>query len=77
MPDHRFGTLQANELHDARAKHADIRVRHEALGVIAEEYREFETLVFQKNPDSDSMLKELVQIAAMCQRTAEDLGYLD
>src|SRR5579862_6521909 len=45
---------------------------HEAYGVIAEEFREFETEVFKnprKHPDrNDTARKELIQVAAMCVR---------
>lgn len=50
---------------------------HEAYGIIAEEYREFETEVFKnprKHPDRNALArKELIQLAAMCVRAIKDL----
>jgi hypothetical protein len=74
-----FQSLVSEELLSARAVHkARLNSAHEALGVIREEYLEFEAEVFkreiQRSPKA--MLYELTQIAAMCQRTAEDLGLM-
>lgn len=60
------------ELAKARAKYRPIHSIHEGLAVIREEYREFEQEVFKQNQDAQQMLNELVQLAAMCQRVAED-----
>ncbi len=62
------------ELAAARRGFPRINSVHEGLAVILEEVREFEAQVFTKpqNRDHQKMLNELVQIAAMCQRTAED-----
>jgi len=67
------------ELHFARKKHAKLNSSHEALSVIQEEILEFQNEVFRKRELRDplKMLSELVQVAAMCARTAEDLGLVD
>lgn len=50
----------------------------EGHGVILEEFEEFWAEVKAKNDlrDGLAMLKELVQVAAMCMRTAEDAGVI-
>jgi len=65
------------ELSLARNGHGALRCRHEAVGVILEEFEEFKQEAFLKKPDATKMCRELIQIAAMCQRAAEDLGYID
>jgi hypothetical protein len=69
-------TLEAirDELSSARASHDRIRGLHEAIAVIREEYLEAEREVFAKHCDRTALRKELVQLAAMCVRTIEDLG---
>ena len=51
---------------------------HESYAVLLEEVEEFWEEVRKKREDRDreAMLKELVQIAAMSQRAAEDLGLI-
>lgn len=74
-----FQGLVHEELISARAANKNkLNSAHEALAVIREEYTEFEIQVFLKPimRSKSGMLHELVQIAAMCQRTAEDLGLL-
>jgi hypothetical protein len=74
----RFMLAVATELGRARsAWPTPIRGPSEALGVIREEYVEFEQEVFGKEGKRNipALLEELIQIAAMCARTAEDLGY--
>lgn len=77
-----FAELVKNELVRARAKHPSImHSTHEAYGIILEEVDEFWDLCKQQYPKDEffikefksSMLKELVQVAAMCQKAAEDL----
>jgi hypothetical protein len=70
-----FTEHQAAELARARAQHNSIRSRHEGYAVILEEVRELEAIVFRRaeNITAAAMLEELVQIAAMAQRMAEDL----
>lgn len=65
------------ELARARSKHAPIHSLHEGYAIIAEELDELWEHVRRKGPgarDRESVRRELVQIAAMAQRTAEDLG---
>ncbi len=62
------------ELQTAREKHANINNAHEASAVIREEFEEFWDEVKKREHDLGAMLNELIQIAAMCQRTAEDIG---
>ena len=68
-----FPEIVAKELEKARTKHPhDIRNGHEAYAVIKEELDEFWELV-KADASPAEMLKEIKQIAAMCQRAAEDL----
>ena len=73
-----MGFLQMvhDELARARVAHGPIQTAHEGWAVIFEELDEFWDLVRLKKEERDpaEMLKELIQTAAMCQRTAEDLG---
>ena len=70
-----FPEMVERELEKARAMHGPQHSAHEAYAVILEELDEFweEVRLKQRNRDPKRMLKELVQIAAMAQRTAEDL----
>ncbi|MFL6333065.1 MAG: hypothetical protein ACJ754_06940 [Pyrinomonadaceae bacterium] len=73
-----FVRLIEEELARARAAYPDINSLHEGYAVILEEVRELETEVFKKpfRRDPHKVLAELVQIAAMCFRTAEDCHLL-
>lgn len=69
-----FLELVATDLAKARAKHkGGMHSPHEAYGVILEELDEFWDLVREQKPDKAEMLEELVSVAAMCNRAAEDL----
>lgn len=69
-----FTELQHDQVELARTKHShNITSRHEALGVIEEEVHEFMLEVFAQHPTDNDLLTELLHIAAMCQRAAEDL----
>lgn len=69
-----FPELVRIDLEKARTKHpGGMHSCHEAYGVILEELDEFWDLVRQQKPDKREMLDELVSVAAMCQRAAEDL----
>lgn len=48
---------------------------HEGLAVLEEEVNELRTIVYQKqsNRDPAAMLKELIQVAAMAGRMAEEI----
>lgn len=72
-----FAQLVEAELARARAKHGSIRGPHEALGVILEEFDELKAEIYRKVLDREATLEELVQLAAMCRKAAEDLELLD
>lgn len=77
-----FLALQAAALTKARAKHAPMTTRHEGYAVILEEVDELWKEVKNGGNDTDPvnkkhLCKELLHIAAMCQRMAEDLGLLE
>lgn len=71
-----FEALQEEQLIKARNKHANMRCQHEAYAVILEELDEFWEEVKAQQFDKAKALKELTQVAAMCQRAAEDLDLL-
>lgn len=72
-----FPDRVAAELSAARQKHPKLNSAHEAFAVIREEVDEFWDKVKadeHKSPAGQTlMVDELVQIAAMCQRAAEDV----
>lgn len=69
----------ALELMSARAKHEPIHSLHEGFAVLLEEVDEFKALVWRQTKDRDpaELLTELIQIAAMAERIAEDCGLID
>ena len=70
-----FAIAQEYELTDARKKHmTNIHNVAEGYAIILEELDEFWDWVRKKpkHRDPHKMYKELVQVAAMAQRTAED-----
>ena len=73
-----FLSRVAAELSRARSKHAGINSAHEGYAVILEELDEFKRQVWLKREQRDpqEMLSELIQIAAMAARTAEDLSLI-
>lgn len=72
-----FLYLVEEELVKAREKHqGPIHTPHEAYGVIMEEVCGFFDEVRLQQHMKGAILKELVQIAAMCYRAAEDLQLL-
>lgn len=73
-----FPNLVAAELISARSKNAPFNSAHEAYSIILEEIDEFWDEVKKKRAERDrtTMLLELIQIAAMAQRAAEDLGFV-
>jgi hypothetical protein len=74
-----FEDLVAEELNDCRGKHKPINSCHEGYAVLLEEVEEFWVEVMKKRSkrDKQKLLMELVQIATVAQRVAEDLGLLD
>jgi hypothetical protein len=74
----KFANLVEAELASARKQHGKIAGAHDGYGRILEEVDEFWDWVKRRSSmrDRNSMCNELVQIAAMAQRTAEDLDLL-
>lgn len=74
-----FADLVVDELHHARKLYPDpIHSSHEGYSIISEEIETFRDEV-RRQPtarEPRTLLRELVQTAAMCRRTAEDLGYI-
>lgn len=73
-----FARRQREELAEARRKHPDpVLSLHEGYAILAEEVDELWDLVRQRTQHRSgaAVLEELVQVAAMAQRIAEDLGY--
>jgi hypothetical protein len=63
------------EIEQVRSLHKPINSLHEGYGLLAEEFTEFEDEVFLKESlrDPANARKELIQIAGVCRRIAEDL----
>jgi hypothetical protein len=78
VPDSYFQALVTSELQNARRHHAAINSLHEGWAVIYEELDELWDIARMRKEDRNrgDVLKELIQIAAMCQRTAEDLNLI-
>ncbi len=74
-----FSDLVAAELVSARRQFPPMHTSHEAYAVIQEELDELwdEVKLHQRKRDPAKLLKELVQVAAMCHRAAEDLHLLE
>jgi hypothetical protein len=72
-----FPELVAHELVTARELHNKHNSLHEGYAVILEELEEFWDEVRHKSPSIPKTLRELTQVAAMCQRVAEDCSLLD
>lgn len=73
-----FARAVQQELNRARTKHpTPHRSPHETFAVLHEEVDEFWDEVKAQKPDRIKMLNELIQIGAMAQRAAEDLGLID
>ncbi len=70
-----FSNMVEAELGRARRLHPQRQISpHESLAIIWEEFEELKAEVWKKHFDRRAALEELVQIGAMCQRAAEDLG---
>lgn len=69
----------ALEIMHARAKHAPMNSLHEGYAVLLEEVEEFWAMVRMQTSERDpaEMLTELIQIAAMAERIAEDCKLID
>lgn len=72
-----FDELVAKELASAREQHPPINSLHKGFAVIMEEFDEFKAEVWKRSSarQPHEVLRELVQLAAMCQRVAEDVLY--
>ena len=68
-----FEELVRRELEHARAKHKGANSPHEGYAIILEELEEYWAEVKAQEHRKDRMVAELVQVAAMCQRVAEDV----
>ncbi len=70
-----FSQLAHEELKRARAMHGPMNSIHEGYAVILEELDEVwdEVKKKTKHRDLNGLLKELIQISAMCQKMAEDV----
>lgn len=63
-------------LAEARAKHPQPFVdAHHALGILLEEFHELQIEVFKRRPRAAALQEELLQIAAVCLRTIEDVTF--
>jgi NTP pyrophosphatase (non-canonical NTP hydrolase) len=74
-----FAKLMDEETGRVRARKLPIKTWHEGYGLLAEEVDEFFDEVKKKTDmrDRKNALKELVQVAALCQRIAIDLSLVD
>ena len=75
----KFNEMVAKELARARSRYGDINTYHEGYAVILEELDEFwdQVRLWPRTHSATVMLRELVQLAAMAQRVAEDSNLLD
>lgn len=64
-------------LAEARSKHSPINSYHEGYAVLLEELDELWDEVRKRNPNKPNLRRELIDIAAMAQRMAEDRNLLD
>lgn len=71
----KFQQLVKAEIARARKGHPPINSLHEGYAVLLEEVDEFKEEVWKKarKRDPEKVLAELVQVAAMAQRVAEDV----
>ena len=75
IPPSRFAMEVKDELEMARNKHPSAcHSLHEGYAVLLEEVLEVQAEVFRKITNLNAVRAELVQVAAMAQRMAEDLG---
>ena len=72
----KFLELVEEEINRSRAIHGNIHSAHEALGIIDEEFEEVRKEIHQRHLNKENLLKELVQLAAMCAKAADDIGCL-
>lgn len=72
----RFFSMLANEIQEAAENYPPMNSLHEGYAVILEELDEVKGEVWKKpaHRDPGQILRELIQTAAMCARTAVDCG---
>lgn len=68
----KFRERVVDEACKAYQTHGGIRSLHEGYGVLIEEVAEFFDEVRKKTPDKMRLVEELAQIAATCERIAND-----
>lgn len=68
-----FFVLANHELMRARAKHGPMHSHHEAYAVLLEEVEEVWQECKSQTPNPARIVSELIQVAAMCNRWAEDV----
>lgn len=70
-----FPKMVSKELKSARSKHGNMKSIHEGYAVILEELDEVWDEVKKKSSERDmeNLLKEIIQVAAMAQKMAEDV----
>ncbi len=68
-----FANAVEKEIERARESFPPMSSWHEGYAVILEELDEYFFLVKTKGSTTTEMVLELIQVAAMCQRTAEDV----
>lgn len=71
-----FGDLVQAEYEKATHEYGPIKSLHEGYAILAEELDEVCDEVRHKHPDPAHLLEELIQLAAMCERVATDLGLM-
>lgn len=67
-----FFKLASEEVERSRNKHGNISSIHEGLGILEEEFWEVKQEIFKNKHDKPALLKELIQVAAMCAKLAKD-----
>lgn len=72
-----FQHMVRQELETAEQAHRPIHSLHEGYAIILEELDEFWDEVKKKEREWANLILELAQVAAMCERTAQDVLGLD
>ena len=69
----KFQEHQTMRLAEARAEHPAIHSAHEGYAILKEELDELWDQIKAKSANKTKMYQELLDLAAVCQRMAEDL----
>lgn len=74
-----FASRVEHEMRTIRTLHPPLNSLHEGLAVLQEEVFELQAEVYRRAPDRSRqrLLAELIQVAAVAQRIAEDLKLCD